>query len=452
MSAWDVVGYLAAAPVTAVFGVAGPLIWISSWRFRKRSTTMAFPNSTLIFGRAAFAAAVIGLAAPGMANVITDWDARAVAMAAPGSMGQREMAILHVAMFDAVNSIERRYRPYLAQFPASSNTSQEAAAATAAAAVLTALHPDKAAEIKAALSGELAGIPDSSAKADGVKLGEQVAAKILEARANDGANAPDAYRPRATPGVYVPTATLVGSAWPNMTPFAMTSASQFRPPPPVALSSKEWADDFNEIKSLGARNSSTRSPQQTETARFWLMVGAPAYHPLARQLVDRKKMSVVDSARLMALYAVAMTDAYIAVFDAKYHYEFWRPITAIRNGDLDGNPATERDPTWQPIDNTPMHPEYPCAHCIQSGAAVAVLEALLGSDEIPEISMTSSTAPGVTHRWSSLRAFTDEVASARIWAGFHYRFSTRVGTAMGRSVGQYVVQNVMQPASVANAQ
>jgi hypothetical protein len=413
---------------------------------------MTFPNSTLIFGRAAFAAGVIGLAAPSWSNVITDWDARGVAMAAPGSIGQREMAILHVAMFDAVNSIERRYRPYLTQIPASSSTSQEAAAAAAAAAVLTALHPDKAADVKAALANALASIPDGGAKSEGVKLGEQIAAKVLEARAGDGATAVDAYRPRTTPGVYVPTAAMVGSVWPNMTPFALASASQFRPPPPIALTSKEWADDFNEIKSLGARNSTTRSPQQTETARFWLMVGAPAYHPLARQLVERKQMSVVDSAHLMALYAVAMTDAYIAVFDAKYHYEFWRPMTAIRNGDLDGNPATDRDPTWQPIDNTPMHPEYPCAHCIQSGAAVAVLEALLGSDEIPEISMTSSTAPGVTHRFTSLRAFADEVATARILAGFHYRFSTRVGTAMGRSIGQYVVQNVMQAAAVAKAQ
>jgi hypothetical protein len=412
---------------------------------------MAFPNSTFIFGRATFAAAVVGFASSGWANVITEWDARAAGMASVGSMGEREMAIVHVAMFDAVNSIERRYRPYLAQIRTPNSTSQEAAASAAAAAVLTALHPEKAADIKTALSNELAGIPDGSAKADGVKLGEQIAMKIVEARASDGASAPDAYRPRTTPGQYVPTAVMVGSAWPNMTPFALASASQLRPPPPVALSSKEWADDFNEIKSLGARNSPARSPQQTETARFWLMIGPPAYHPLARQLVDRKRLSVVDSARLMALYAVALTDAYVAVFDAKYHYEFWRPVTAIRNADLGGNPATERDPTWQPIDNTPMHPEYPCAHCILSGAAATVLEAVLGSDDIPEVSMTSPTAPGVTHRWTSLRAFSDEVASARIWAGFHYRFSTRVGTAMGRNVGQHVVRSVMQPTSVADS-
>ncbi|HEX7156858.1 MAG TPA: vanadium-dependent haloperoxidase [Burkholderiaceae bacterium] len=394
---------------------------------------------------------MVGLAAPGSANVITDWDARAVAIATPGNMGEREMALVHLAMFDAANSIDRRYRPYLVQLPAPDGTSQEAAAAAAAASVLLALHPDKAADIKAALAADLARVPDGGAKANGVGLGERIAAQVMDARAGDGAGAPDAYRPRTTPGIYVPTAISVGSAWPNMTPFALASASQFRPAPPVALSSKEWADDFNEIKSLGARNSTTRSAQQTETARFWLMIGPPAYHPIARQLVERKQLGVLDSARTMALYSVALTDAYIAVFDAKYHYEFWRPITAIRNGDLGGNPATERDAAWQPIDNTPNHPEYPCAHCIESGAAVAVLEALLGSEDIPEISLTSPTAPGITHRWSNLEALAQEVANARIWAGFHYRSSTRVGSAMGRAVGQYVVRNALQPASVAQS-
>ena len=129
----------------------------------------------------------------------------------------------------------------------------------------------------------------------------------------------------------------------------------------------------------------------------------------------------------------------------------WRPITAIRNGDIDGNAATELEATWQPIDVTPLHPEYPCAHCIQSGTAVAVIEAVLGSPDIPEVALTSSTAPGVTHRWTNLGVFAEEVANARIWAGFHYRFSTRVGTEMGRQIGQYVVQHVMQPVAVAGS-
>jgi hypothetical protein len=160
-------------------------------------------------------------------------------------------------------------------------------------------------------------------------------------------------------------------------------------------------------------------------------------------------MSVAESARFLALYAIALTDAYVAVFDAKYHYELWRPITAIRNGSVEANAGTTRDAIWQPIDNTPMHPEYPCAHCINAGAAAAVIEVVLGSKTIPEVSMTSSTAQGVTHRWTSLDAFCDEVANARIWAGFHYRFSTVVGTDMGRRVGEHVVQNVMQPTSQA---
>lgn len=388
-------------------------------------------------------------AAPAFANVITDWDVKAVAFVAPvapAASGQRELAMVHVAMFDAVNSIERRYRPYLVQLTVPKTTSQEAAAATAAANVLTGLHPNLATEIKAALTSYLAAIPDGDAKTDGIKLGEDVAAKILQARANDGANALDGYRPKTKPGAYVPTPITVSWAWANMTPFVLTKSSQFRPQPPVALDSKEWAADYNELKAYGGKASTKRSLLQTETARFWLMVGPPAYHPIPRQLVMAKQMTIVDSARFMALFAIALTDAYIAVFDAKYYYEFWRPITAIRNGDIDGNSATEAEATWQPIDNTPMHPEYPCAHCIGSGAAVAVIEALLGTKNTPEVSMTSSTLPGVTHRWSNLGDLADEIANARIWAGFHYRFSTRVGTDMGRKIGRYVVETVMLPA------
>jgi hypothetical protein len=387
---------------------------------------------------------------PAFANVITDWDAKAVAFVAPvaaGAPGQRELAMVHIAMFDAVNSIERRYRPYLFQPATPKTASQEAAAAAAAAGVLVGLHPDLAGEIKPALANYLAGIADGDAKSDGVRVGETVAAKVLQARANDGANAPDSYRPKTKPGAYVPTPIMVASTWPNIVPFVMANPSQFRPKPPIALDSKDWAADYNEIRIYGGKSSAKRSPQQTETARFWLMVGPPAYHPVPRQLVIAKQMTVIDSARFLALFAVALTDAYIAVFDAKYHYEFWRPITAIRNGDIDGNPDTEIEATWQPIDNTPMHPEYPCAHCIQSGAAAGVIEAVLGTTDIPEVSMVSSTLPGVSHRWTNIGMFADEIANARIWAGFHYRFSAHVGTDMGRKIGRYVVETVMQPVS-----
>jgi hypothetical protein len=393
------------------------------------------------------AAAMIGAAPSAFADVITDWNEKAVAFVTPRMVpaaGQRVVAMMQVAMFDAVNSIERRYRPYLSQIPAAATASKEAAAAAAAGTVLVGLYPQDA-DLKSALAAYLATIPNGDAKSEGIKLGETVAAKILEARAKDGADAPDSYRYKTKPGVYVPTPITVSSTWGNVTPFALTSASQFRPEPPLALKSDQWATDYNEIKNLGNKTSTKRSARQTEDARFWLITGPQSTEPVVRQIVAAKKMSLVDSARFMALTSVAEADASVAVFDAKYRYEFWRPITAIRNGDQDDNATTERDATWQPIDNTPMHPEYPCAHCIVSGAVASTIEAALGSADIPEVAMTSPTAPGVTHRWTNIRAYTDEVSHARIWAGFHYRFSVRVGQDMGRKIGQYVVNNLMQP-------
>jgi hypothetical protein len=387
------------------------------------------------------------------ANVITDWDDKAVVVVTPMAslgnttpyMAERIMAMVHAAMFDAVNSVEPRYRPYLVQLPADPATSKEAAAAAAAAAVLGTIDGKTASEMKTALATYLTSIPDGSAKLDGVRLGEAIAAKVIEARTDDGCDAPDAYRPRTSPGVYVPTAITINSMWPDMKPFAIAKASQFRPKPPIALDSKEWATDYNEIKDYGGQHSTKRTAQQTEIARFWL-IGAPvAYHPFVRQLVIVKQMSIVDSARFMAFVAIGLNDAFIAVLDAKYHYNFWRPITAIRNGDMDANPATDVEATWQPIASTPMHPEYPCAHCILSGTVAGVVKAALGTTLIPEIAMTSPTAPGVTRRFADMTAYTEEVANARIWAGFHYRFSTRVGTEMGYQLGEYVVENIMQP-------
>jgi len=378
------------------------------------------------------------------ADTITDWDTKATAVASSAALGEREVTIVDLAMFDAVNSIERRYQPYLEQLPTSGPTSADAAAASAAATALSGVHPEAAASFKTALAEYLAQLDATpEALANGVRLGEAAALKILEARANDGATGVDSYRPKTKPGQYVPTAVMVCSTWPTMRPFALASPSQFRPGPPLSLKSREWAVDYNEIKEFGSKTSARRTAKQTETARFWLMTGPQAYHPLARQLVAERHLNLVDSARFMALFAVTLTDAYIAVFDAKYHYEFWRPGTAIRNADLNNNPDTERDATWQPLDNTPMHPEYPCAHCIESGAARVALESL--GQPLPELSLTSATAPGVTHSWSNLDDFTTEVANARIWAGFHYRFSTRVGTALGRQVGEYVANTIMQP-------
>ena len=403
-------------------------------------------------GKTLAAVAFFGLAHPASADVITDWNENAVSFGVLHNIGpppaERIIAMTQVAMFDAVNSIERKYRPYLIQLPVSPTASKDAAAAAAAGTVLAGISPQTQATMKSLLESYLAAIPDSPAKAEGIRLGEAVAAKILEERANDGARAPDTYRPRATAGIYVPTAPTAASQWPKVKPFALTSASQFRPAPPIALESAQWAADYNEMKELGARASTKRSARQTENARFWLVTDGRGYYPVIRTLVEAKKLSLVDSARLFALAAVAREDALIAVFDAKYHYEFWRPVTAIRNGDIDNNSATERDAAWEPIDATPMHPEYPCAHCISSASLVGVMEVVFGTTEMPEVSIASPTTPGVVHRWTNVRAFSDEVSEARIWAGFHYRFSTKVGQDMGHKIGEYVAKNLMQPVAI----
>ena len=395
-----------------------------------------------------------GLSGPVSADAITDWNEKAVALATKHRLlppqAERVIASVHVAMFDAVNSIEPRYRPYLVATTPRKGVSKEAAAAVAAGTVLAGLLPEETEALNTAMTSYLATIPQGAAKSEGITIGRDVAARIVAERKSDGSDAPDAYRPKTRPGVYVPTPITASSMWPKVKPFAMTSPSQFRPLPPIALKSEEWAADYNEIKSLGGKFASNRTPRQTEDGHFWLITGPVSYYPILRQLVAAKNMDLVDSARFMALASAAVADAFIAVFDAKYHYDFWRPITAIRNGDIDENPATELDLTWQPIDNTPMHPEYPCAHCISSAAVATVIESVLGTADIPEVSMTSPTAPGVIHRWTNVWAYAEEVALARIYAGFHYRFSTRVGQNMGRDIGRYVVQGFMQKTTVAD--
>jgi hypothetical protein len=410
-----------------------------------------------VFSAATFGLALAASAQSGRADVITEWDEKGTAFVMPlmGSLGgpnmaERAMTMVDVAMFDAVNAIEPRYHPFIAQSPVQASASKEAAAAVAAATVLLDLVPANsktASDIRAALDAYLAVIPAGDAKDLGIKVGQGAANSVINKREGDGSKAPDAYRPRTKPGVYVPTGITVGSVWPQMKPFVLKEAAQFRPAPPVALESEEFARSYNELREYGGKGSTKRSPEQSEVATFWLMVGPRAYHPLFRQICEKKALSVVDCARALALGALAQTDAYIAVYDAKYQYEFWRPITAIRNGDTTGNSNTPRDATWQPIADTPAHPEYPCAHCILSGATARVIELLLAGSALPELSLTSVTVSNVTHRWTTLAAFTEEVSNARVWAGFHYRFSTVVGTEMGRNVGQYVVENALRPAN-----
>lgn len=387
-------------------------------------------------------------------DVIMDWNARADAIAVekqlPNAPNARGQAMLHIAMFEAVNAIDRRYAPYKLNLSVDRAASREAAAAAAAYDVLLALHPDKKPDLDAALAASLAGITDGEARSKGVELGKQAAAGIIALRTNDGSNTPEDYRPATTAGVYVPTTMPIESTSSKIRPFAMTSASQFRAAPPPALTSETWTRDFNEIREIGSLASARRTAEQTTIARFWFFTGPRTYNTIVRQIASNRKMDLVDCARLYALTAIAGADAFIAVFEAKYTYNFWRPVTAIRNADHTSNPATPREASWQPLGTTPMHPEYPCAHCIVASAIATVLQHIVGN-EVDEITLTSPTAAGVTRKWTRLQDYSNEVSNARIYAGFHYRFSAEAGKDMGKKIGDLAVTTLMLGA-VADAQ
>ena len=388
------------------------------------------------------------------ADIIMDWNAKADALAIEKQLlnaaNSRGQAMLHIAMFEAVNAIDRRYAPYRLKLTADKNVSREAAAAAAAYDVLLALHPDKKGDLDATLAASLAGIAENEAKAKGVELGKQAAAGIIALRANDGSNTPEDYRPATSAGVYIPTTLPIESTASKITPFVMASASQFRAAPPPALTSETWTRDLNEIREIGSLASAKRSAEQTTIARFWFFTGPRTYNAIVRQIASNRTMDLVDCARLYALTSIASADAFIAVFDAKYAHNLWRPVTAIRNADLTSNPATPREASWQPLGVTPMHPEYPCAHCIVSSAIATVLQHAVGN-EVGEIALVSPTAPGVTRKWTRLQDYSDEVSSARIYAGFHYRFSTEAGKEMGKKIGDLAAATLMRGA-VADAQ
>ena len=387
------------------------------------------------------------MAMPAGADVIMDWNARAEVIAAdqrqPPPVQGRTLALMHVSMFEAINAIERRYRPYRLELVADRNTSREAAAASAAHAVLTALYADQRGALDAQLAADLAPIAEGPAKERGLLVGRKAAADLLDLHAEDG-QGDDDYRPFTQAGVYVPTQPVLGYLVGGFRPWAMSSAAQFRAAAPPALTSETWTRDVNEIREFGARASKLRSEEQTTVGKFWFLTGARTYNPIVRQVVMAKQMNLLDCARVYALTSMAAADSFIAVFEAKYHYNFWRPVTAIRNADLSRNPATPRDPTWQPLGDTPMHPEYPCAHCISASAVAATLQALVG-DEVGEITVTSSSAPGVIRRWTKLSDYADEVSNARVWAGFHYRFSTEAGKSMGKKIGEHIVATQLRP-------
>ena len=406
---------------------------------------MKFP----MMGRPLATALVFAFApAVAAANAVMDWNEVAIAASiaakeAP-TLSTRSMAAVHSAMYDAVNAIQPRYRPYKFSGTAPATASADAAAASAAHTVLVKLFPQQRDSLDQALAAAMAKIPEGAPRNDGVAVGAAAAQSILAWCADDRVNAPMAYRPVTAPGRYVATTLPVSMDIGLSRPWLLTKADQFRPPPPPALTSDTWTRDYNEIRRMGARTGSARSEEQTQVGQFWAVTGAPSYNPVIRQAVIQRKLGLAESARVTALAYMAAMDSLVAVFDAKYTYQFWRPITAVRNGDQHGNPAVARDAGWLPLVDAPLHPEYPCAHCISSSAVGNVLQIELG-DDVGPMTMTSPTAPGVTRRWNRVSEYVQEVSNARVWSGVHYRFSTLVGQQMGKDIAGYATKNFLQP-------
>jgi hypothetical protein len=378
----------------------------------------------------------------------------------------RDAAIVHTAVYDAVNAIDGSHTPLFADVKAPRGASLEAAAAQAAHDTLTELFPAQQSTFDAALAADLADIPPGRARL-GVAVGHEAARQILVWRSTDGSvpdpNAPP-YTPGTGPGVWQPTprpnpnpppAELPGlpaaaPQWATVTPFCIPGDSAFRPPPQPGLDSVEYTDAFNEVKSLGARDSTTRTAEQTEIARFW--AGGPGtftsggyWNLIAQEVAVARGNSLAENARLFALLNVAQADAYFAVWDAKYTYNFWRPVTAIRAADTDPNPDTSPDPGWTPLLVTPNHPSYVSGHSGHSAAAAAVLAAFFGTDGIGFSLTTDSLPGGVTHGFDSFSAAVREVSDARVFAGIHWRFDVAAGEALGYDVGNYVVRHCLLP-------
>lgn len=372
------------------------------------------------------------------ADAVTDWNARVPELVGSAALGGLSMAIVQTAVFDAVNAITRRYPSATAAPQANTSPSIEAAVAAANRASLAQLVPARQGAIDAAYQAALAALPEGAQRHEGVAVGERAAAAVLARRAGERCADPDGYRPHAVPGIYVPTVTPAAANPIPCKPWLLQRPDELRPGPPPDLRSALWARDYNEVKTLGGRASTQRTPEQADIARFWVGV-TPVYYPLIRSVALPPGREITANARFLALAMQALEDAATAFFEAKYHYAFWRPVTAIRNGDIDGNDATERDPRWSPLIDTPMHPEYPCAHCVGAAVVGSLVKAEQGSATLT-LTLPSIAVPGAVRSWADTDQMVAEVAMARIWGGVHYRNSTEAAVQMGRRMAELALQ------------
>jgi PAP2 superfamily len=362
----------------------------------------------------------------------------------------RSFAIMHAAIYDAVNAIDGTHTPYLVHVTdVSRSASQDAAAAVAAHEVLLTLYPHFQPQLDAQLLQALAQIPEGADKAQGIRIGQAVADRILALRSNDGANAqPIPFVFGNAPGDYQSTPPNFPKQpqfthWSRVTPFALERANQFRPGAPPALTSDTYSDAFNEVKALGIVNSTASSADEALTGRFWNGAIQNYWNEITQTAASAHDLTTAQSARLFALLNLTLADGVIAFYDAKYTYDFWRPMTAIRAADTDNNPETLADPNWLPeVTNTAPDPSYPGAHAVISAAGAAVLISVLKKDEL-DFNVTSEVMPGVERSFERLSAAAEEATLSRIFAGAHFRFDLTAGQQLGRDVADFVVDNFL---------
>ncbi len=392
-------------------------------------------------------------------NVVLQWNRvlqetiRTPGQQPPTIFAVRSFAMMHAAMFDAVNSIDRTYTPYLTDVPGTRHASIEAAAAQAARDVLVGLYPTRTAIYDAELADSLAGIEETS-KQQGIRVGQSVAAHLLAARANDGWNVtPPPYVLPLTPGNWQPTPPNFPTAgftqFPAVVPFAIGSSTRFAPNPPPALTSAEYAADFNEVKEIGSATSTTRTADQTQVARLWANVNTPTllwyvWNNVARTVAIQRNNTTAENARLFALLNIASHDALQTTMTSKFHYGLWRPVTAIRRADEDGNPNTAPDVNWTSLLTNPPYPTYAGNAAANGTSQATILALVFGRDDI-RYQHTWEGAGGATRSYAGFTVMANEFERSRVYGGIHFTFDGVAGQSAGRNVANYVFLNFMKP-------
>ena len=391
---------------------------------------------------------------PAKADVVTEWNEIAETVIVsnakrPAGAALVDMACVHAAIYDAVNAIDGRYSVYSVQIPnAPTEASKEAAAMTAAYHVLKKLFPAQQEYLETKYQESLSKVSEGKSKTDGISIGETVANRFTKSRAHDNRDANVPYIPKIKQGSgwqpTFPTYAAPLTPWlARMRPFMIESPWQFRPLGPPSLSSQKWAKDFNETKAFGDLNSKVRTPEQTEIGLFYTEHAGSQLSRIFRDFAATQKISLVDNARLFAMLYLSVADSLIAAWDSKYHFNYWRPVTAIRNADSDGNRLTETNSEWVPLAPTPDHPEYPAAHGSITAAYVEVLRHFFKTKNI-NIALTSSVT-GTSRKFRNTDDLIREIINARVYGGMHYRKSGEDGVLIGKKVAHWMAEHYFQP-------